>query len=92
MMGASDIVSVYIRTTLVQLWTPDTLRGRVSAVNSVFLNASNEIGAFRAGGTAALIGAVPAVVLGGVGTLAVTALWMKWFPALRAVRHLDGRA
>jgi MFS family permease len=91
MMGASDIVSVYIRTTLVQLWTPDSLRGRVSAVNSVFLNASNEIGAFRAGGTAALIGAVPAVVLGGIGTLAVTALWMKWFPALGAVRHLDGR-
>jgi MFS family permease len=90
-MGASDLVSVYIRATLVQLWTPDQLRGRVSAVNTVFLNASNEIGAFRAGGTAALIGAAPAVVLGGLGAVLVTALWFRWFPELRAVRHLDGR-
>jgi hypothetical protein len=90
-MGASDLVSVYVRATLVQLWTPDQLRGRVSAVNTVFLNASNEIGAFRAGGMAALIGAVPAMVLGGIGAVLVTALWLKWFPELRAVRHLDGR-
>jgi MFS family permease len=90
-MGASDLVSVYIRATLVQLWTPDPLRGRVSAVNTVFLNASNEIGAFRAGGSAALIGVVPAVVLGGIGTIVTAALWFRWFPELRATRHLDGR-
>lgn len=90
-MGASDVVSVYIRSTLVQLWTPDHLRGRVSAVNTVFLNASNEIGAFRAGSSAALVGAVPAVVLGGIGTVVVAALWYKWFPELRRTRHLDGR-
>jgi MFS family permease len=88
-MGGSDLVSVYIRATLVQLWTPDEMRGRVSAVNTVFMNASNEIGAFRAGVTAALIGAVPAVALGGLATVAVTALWLKWFPELRAVRRLD---
>ncbi len=90
-MGASDLISVYIHATLVQLWTPDALRGRVSAVNTVFLNASNEIGAFRAGGFAALMGVVPAVVVGGIGTILVTVLWLKWFPALRNVRHLDGR-
>jgi MFS family permease len=90
-MGASDVVSVYIRATLVQLWTPDQLRGRVSAVNTVFLNASNEVGAFRAGGSAALIGAVPAVVIGGFGAVAVAALWYKLFPELRRTRHLDGR-
>jgi MFS family permease len=91
LMGASDVISVYIRSTLVQLWTPDHLRGRVSAVNAVFLNASNEVGAFRAGGSAALVGAIPAVVLGGIGTLLTTLLWYKWFPELRAARHLDGR-
>ncbi len=91
LMGAADLVSVYIRATLVQLWTPDQLRGRVSAVNTVFLNASNEIGAFRAGGMAALIGVVPAVVLGGVGAMLVTALWFRWFPDLRRTRRLDGR-
>jgi MFS family permease len=90
-MGASDVVSVYIRATLVQLWTPDQLRGRVSAVNTVFLNASNEVGAFRAGGSAALIGAIPAVVVGGIGAVAVAALWYKLFPELRRTRHLDGR-
>ena len=92
LMGAADLVSVYIRATLVQLWTPDQLRGRVSAVNTVFLNASNEIGAFRAGGMAALVGVVPAVVLGGLGAMLVTALWYRWFPDLRKTRHLDGRA
>jgi MFS family permease len=90
-MGASDLVSVYIRTTLVQLWTPDSLRGRVSAVNAVSTNASNELGAFRAGAFAALFGLVPAVVIGGIGTLVITALWMRWFPSLRTVRRLDGR-
>jgi sugar phosphate permease len=91
-MGASDLVSVYVRTTLVQIWTPDSLRGRVSAVSAVSTNASNELGAFRAGTFAALFGLAPAVILGGIGALVVTALWIKFFPELRAVRRLDARA
>ena len=90
-MGAADMVSVYIRETLIQLWTPDAVRGRVSAVNMVFIGASNEVGEFRAGTVAALIGVVPAVVIGGVGTVAVAILWMIWFPGLRKARHLRGR-
>jgi MFS family permease len=90
-MGAADMVSVYVRETLIQLWTPDALRGRVSAVNMVFVGASNELGEFRAGTVAALIGVVPAVVIGGIGTVAVAALWAWWFPGLRRARHLDGR-
>jgi MFS family permease len=91
LMGAADMVSVYVRETLIQLWTPDAVRGRVSAVNMVFVGASNELGEFRAGTVAALIGVVPAVVLGGIGTVAVAVLWAKWFPTLRRARHLDGR-
>jgi sugar phosphate permease len=91
LMGAFDMVSVYIRETLLQLWTPDTLRGRVNAVNMVFVGASNELGEFRAGLSAALIGTVPAVVVGGVGTVAVAILWSKWFPQLRQARHLAAR-
>ena len=87
--GASDMVSVYIRLTLVQIATPDSMRGRVSAVNSVSINASNELGDFRAGMTAALIGTVPAVLVGGIATLAVTVLWAKLFPAMRRVDRLD---
>jgi len=90
-MGAFDMVSVYVRETLIQLWTPDVVRGRVNAVNMVFVGASNELGEFRAGISAALIGAVPAVVVGGAGTVAVALLWAKWFPELRKARHLDGR-
>jgi MFS family permease len=90
-MGGADMVSVYIRETLIQLWTPDQVRGRVNAVNMVFVGASNELGAFRAGVMAWLIGAVPAVVLGGIGTIAVAALWAKWFPELRRARNLRGR-
>lgn len=89
--GAADMVSVYIRETLIQLWTPDAVRGRVNAVNMVFVGASNELGEFRAGSVAALIGVVPAVVIGGVGTIVVAGLWMMWFPALRKARHLSGR-
>ncbi|HMN86607.1 MAG TPA: MFS transporter [Bauldia sp.] len=89
--GAADMVSVYIRETLIQLWTPDAVRGRVSAVNMVFVGASNELGEFRAGVVASLIGVVPAVVIGGVGTVAVAGLWMMWFPDLRKARHLSGR-
>ena len=89
--GAVDMISVYIRETLIQLWTPDAVRGRVNAVNMVFVGASNELGEFRAGTVAALIGVVPAVVIGGIGTLAVAGIWAWAFPMLRQVRRLDRR-
>jgi MFS family permease len=91
LMGAADMISVYIRETLIQLKTPDWVRGRVNAVNMVFIGASNELGAFRAGMVAALIGVVPAVVIGGLGTIAVAGLWAWWFPDLRKIRQF-GRA
>ncbi|MYZ49681.1 MFS transporter [Propylenella binzhouense] len=91
LMGACDMVSVYIRETLIQLWTPDSVRGRVNAVNMVFIGASNELGEFRAGMMAALIGTKAAVAFGGLGTVAVAALWARMFPALRQARHLSGR-
>jgi hypothetical protein len=89
--GAADMISVYVRETLIQLWTPDAVRGRVNAVNMVFIGASNELGEFRAGSVAGLIGVVPAVVIGGIGTVGVALLWSWWFPQLRQARHLDGR-
>jgi len=88
-LGAADTVSVVIRFSLVQLATPDEMRGRVGAVNFLFINASNQLGQFESGVTAALFGAMPAAVLGGVGTIAVALLWMKLFPALRAVEKLE---
>ena len=91
LMGACDMVSVYIRETLMQLWTPDEVRGRVNAVNRVFIGASNELGEFRAGVVAAGIGAVAAVAIGGAGTMAVAYFWSRWFPELRTARKLDGR-
>jgi len=90
-LGAADMVSVYIRETLIQLWTPDRLRGRVNAVNMVFVGASNELGEFRAGTMAAFIGVVPAVVFGGIGAVAIAGLWAWIFPELRRARHLGGR-
>ncbi len=81
-MGGADMISVVIRISLVQLETPDEMRGRVGAVNSLFIGASNQIGEFESGALAAVAGVVPAVVIGGVGTLAVVALWWRWFPAL----------
>jgi MFS family permease len=89
LMGGSDMLSVYVRETLIQLATPDEVRGRVNAVNMVFVGASNELGEFRAGVLAAAIGVVPAVVLGGAGTVLVTLLWMRLFPALLRARRLD---
>jgi len=80
--GAGDMVSVVIRQSLVQLDTPDDMRGRVSAVNSVFIGASNQLGEFESGVTAALLGPVGSVVLGGLGTLLVAGLWFKLFPPL----------
>ncbi|MDD3444812.1 MAG: MFS transporter [Zavarzinia sp.] len=87
-LGAADNVSVVIRQTLVQLSTPDEMRGRVSAVNSLFIGASNQLGEFESGMTAGLFGTVPATVIGGVGTIAVALLWMRLFPALRRAEAL----
>ncbi|NHK28733.1 MFS transporter [Parvularcula flava] len=88
LIGGADMVSVYIRETLLQLWTPDEVRGRVNAVNMVFLGASNELGEFRAGFMAAWIGAVPAVIFGGVGAVAVAGLAWVVFPELRDAKSL----
>ncbi|MGH6677924.1 MAG: MFS transporter, partial [Bradyrhizobium sp.] len=89
LLGAADTVSVVIRFSLVQLATPDEMRGRVGAVNFLFINASNQLGQFESGVTAALFGAVPAAVLGGIATVVVALLWMKLFPALRQVDRLE---
>jgi MFS family permease len=88
-MGAADTVSVVIRLALVQLGTPDEMRGRVGAVNFLFINASNQLGGFESGVTAALFGTVPAVLLGGAGTIVIAFLWMKLFPTLRDVERLE---
>jgi MFS family permease len=80
--GAADMVSVVVRQTLVQIETPDEMRGRVSAVNATFISTSNQLGEFRAGATAAWLGPVGSVILGGVGTLIVVALWIRLFPPL----------
>jgi MFS family permease len=85
LLGATDMVSVNIRGTLIQLATPDAMRGRVSAVSMLFIGASNELGEFESGTSAALFGTVPAVVIGGIGTLAVVMIWMKLFPTLKRV-------
>ncbi len=81
--GACDMVSVIVRQTMIQMGTPDAMRGRVSAVNMVFVGASNEVGQFESGITAQWFGAVPAVVLGGLGTIAIVLAWTQFFPALR---------
>jgi len=88
-LGAADMVSVYIRGTLVPLATPDALRGRVVAVEAVFIGASNELGTFVAGSAAALLGAVTAVMIGGSLTLVVTLAWGRLFPALRQVDRFE---
>jgi MFS family permease len=89
LMGAADMASVYVRETLIALWTPDEVRGRVNAVNMVFVGASNELGEFRAGTMAHFIGPVPAVVVGGIGTLAVAVVWALGFPQLRKIDSLE---
>jgi MFS family permease len=88
-LGASDVISVVIRHSLVQIRTPDEMRGRVSAVNSMFIGASNQLGEFESGVTAALFGTVPAVLIGGIGTIFVVMLWMRFFPQLAEVDTLD---
>jgi MFS family permease len=92
LLGAGDMVSVYIRHLLVQLETPDAIRGRVSAVNAVFIGASNELGEFESGVTAVWFGLVPAVVIGGAATLVVTAFWVRLFPALRTIDRFPDTA
>jgi MFS family permease len=87
-VGASDMISVVVRSTLVQIATPPEMRGRVSAVNLLFIGASNELGQFESGITAQWMGAVPAVVFGGVGTLVVVGLWLRLFPQLRNMDRL----
>ncbi len=87
-LGAADVLSMVVRSSLVQLQTPDAMRGRVSAVNSMFVGTSNQLGEFESGLTASLFGTVPAVVLGGLGTVAVALLWSRLFPALRKVDDL----
>jgi MFS family permease len=90
--GAADMVSMFIRNTLVQLATPDEMRGRVSAVSSMFIGASNELGEFESGGVAALVGVLPSVLIGGVGTVVVALLWSYLFPDLRQVDALDAES
>lgn len=87
-LGGFDMVSMVIRGSLVQLDTPDEMRGRVSAVNSIFINTSNQLGEFESGMLAAWMGAAPAAALGGIGTLIVVGLWMAWFPSLRRRQRL----
>ncbi|HTJ94876.1 MAG TPA: MFS transporter [Pararobbsia sp.] len=89
-LGAADSISMVVRSTLVQLMTPDEMLGRVSAVNMLFIGTSNQLGEFESGTTAAWFGTVPAAVIGGVGTVIVTLLWMRLFPELREIRSLDG--
>jgi len=88
-LGAADVVSVVIRSSLVQIRTPVRMLGRVSAVHSLFTGTSNQLGAFVSGSIAALVGAVPAVLLGGLGTIGIAALWMLLFPELRRIRDFD---
>ncbi len=88
-LGAADMISAVVRGTLIQTATPDALRGRVSAVNLVFIGASNELGEFESGTLAAWIGAVPCVLVGGVGTLLVVALWTLLFPSLRGIDRAE---
>jgi MFS family permease len=90
-LGASDMVSVVLRMTLVQLGTPDAVRGRVTAVNGLFIGASNQLGEFRAGAMASWFGAVPAVLIGGIGTLVIVAVWMRLFPKLARVDRLEAK-
>ena len=88
-VGASDMVSVIVRASMLQLATPQEMRGRVSAVNALFIGASNEFGSFESGVTAQWWGAVPAVVIGGIGAIAVTGIWTLLFPSLRKVNRLS---
>jgi predicted MFS family arabinose efflux permease len=88
-LGSADMISVVIRQSLVQIRTPDEMRGRVSAVNAMFIGTSNQLGEFESGATAAWFGVVPAVLIGGIGTILIVLVWMKLFPQLAHVDSLD---
>jgi hypothetical protein len=83
------MISVVIRSSLVQLRTPDAMRGRVGAVNFLFINASNQLGAFESGTVAAFLGAVPSALLGGIGSIAIALIWMFLFPSLRTMERIE---
>jgi MFS family permease len=89
LLGAADMFSVYVRQSLIQLYTPDAMRGRVGAVSSLFISASNELGETESGFLGALIGPIPAVIAGGVGAILVVFLWAWWFPELRLAKSFD---
>ena len=89
LLGAADMFSVYVRQSLIQLYTPDAMRGRVGAVSSLFISASNELGEAESGFLGALIGPVTAVIAGGVGAIAVVLVWAWWFPELRLAKTFD---
>jgi hypothetical protein len=89
-LGAADTISVVVRSSLVQLMTPDEMRGRVSAVNSLFIGTSNQLGEFESGLLAGFLGPVLTGVIGGIGTLIVVALWFRIFPELARVKSLEG--
>ncbi|EGW38434.1 MFS transporter [Desulfosporosinus sp. OT] len=88
-LGASDVISVVIRSSLVQLKTPDEMRGRVSAVNMLFVGTSNQLGEFESGLTASWFGTIPSVLIGGIGTIVVAVIWMRMFPKLLQVKNLE---
>jgi sugar phosphate permease len=89
LLGAADMFSVYVRQSLIQLYTPDEMRGRVGAVSSLFISASNELGETESGFLGALIGPVPAVIAGGLGAVCVVLLWSWWFPELRLAKSFE---
>jgi len=89
LLGAADMFSVYVRQSLIQLYTPDAMRGRVGAVSSLFISASNELGEAESGFLGALIGPVASVIAGGVGAIGVVVLWGWWFPELRLAKSFD---
>jgi MFS family permease len=89
LLGAADMFSVYVRQSLIQLHTPDAMRGRVGAVSSLFISASNELGEAESGFLGAVIGPVPAVIAGGVGAIGVVLLWSWWFPELRLAKDFE---
>jgi len=89
LLGAADMFSVYVRQSLIQLHTPDEMRGRVGAVSSLFVSASNELGEAESGFLASLIGPIAAVVAGGIGAVLVVAIWAKQFPELRSAKNFD---
>ena len=89
LLGAADMFSVYVRQSLIQLYTPDEMRGRVGAVSSLFISASNELGEAESGFLGAVIGPVPAVIAGGIGAILVVVLWLWWFPELRLAKSFD---